>query len=76
MLKRELVCNKPLSRATNRTWPTISPAVRLRSRPMSAVMQNLQSTGHPTWLEMQTVSRSASGMRTVSIVRPSESFRR
>ena len=34
-------------------------------------MQNLQSTGHPTWLEIQTVSRSSSGIRTVSMVRPS-----
>ena len=34
-------------------------------------MQNLQSTGQPTWLEMQMVSRSPSGMRTVSTVRPS-----
>ncbi len=39
-------------------------------------MQNLQSTGHPTWLEMQMVSRSPSGMRTVSTVRPSSSRRR
>ena len=37
------------------TWPTISPAVRFRSRPIRAVRQNLQSTGQPTWLEMQTV---------------------
>ena len=34
-------------------------------------MQNLQSTGQPTWLEMQMVSRRPSGMRTVSTVRPS-----
>ena len=39
------------------------PAVRLRSRPSSAVMQNLQSTAQPTWLEMQMVSRSPSGMQ-------------
>ena len=72
MLKRLLSpCQQAIVLATNSTWPTISPAVSDRSSPISAVMQNLQSTGHPTWLEIQTVSRSPSGIRTVSTVRPS-----
>ncbi len=71
MLSRPPSWRSWLSRDTRRTWPTISPAVRLRSSPSSAVMQNLQSTGQPTWVEMQMVSRSPSGMSTVSTVRPS-----
>src|ERR1019366_7100927 len=46
--------------AATKTCPTISPAVRLRSNPSFAVMQNLQSTAHPTWLEIQIVARSQS----------------
>src|SRR5208337_2967493 len=42
---------------TARTWPTISPGVRLRLRPRRAVMQNLQSTAQPTWEETQMVAR-------------------
>ena len=35
---------------------------------MSAVRQNLQSTGQPIWLEMHIVSRFSSGMSTASMV--------
>ena len=59
--------------ATRSTWPAISPAVRLRSRPISAVRQNPQFTGQPTWVEMQMVDRSPSGIHTVSTVLPSAS---
>ena len=64
------------SRTIYITWPTISPAVRLRSSPISAVRQNLQSTGQPTWLEMQIVSRAASGIKTASTDRLSWRRRR
>src|SRR3989442_1468970 len=37
---------------------TISPAVRFRFTPSSAVRQNWQSTAQPTWLETQIVARS------------------
>ena len=57
----------------NSTCPTISPAVKFRSNPMSAVRQNLQFTGHPTWLEMHRVSRPVSGISTASMVRRSSS---
>ena len=49
------------SRATN-TWPTISAAVRLRTRGMVPVWQNEQFRVQPTWLETQSVPRSDSGM--------------
>ena len=49
------------SRATI-TWPTISPAVRLRTRRCVPVWQNEQLSVQPTWLETQSVPRSASGM--------------
>src|SRR5664280_3058719 len=45
------------SLSTARIWPTISPALRLRFNPSSAVMQNAHSTAHPTWLETQMVAR-------------------
>src|SRR5579862_2289753 len=45
------------SLSTAQTCPTISPAVRLRFTPRSAVKQNWQSTAHPTWLEIQIVDR-------------------
>ncbi len=44
--------------STAHTCPTISPAVRLRLIPSSAVRQNWQSTAQPTWLETQIVARS------------------
>ena len=45
------------SRNTAITWPTISPALRLRFTPSNAVRQNWQFTAHPTWLETQIVDR-------------------
>src|SRR5579863_8071736 len=47
----------PWSFSTAQTCPTISPAVRFRFTPSSAVKQNWQSTAHPTWLEIQIVDR-------------------
>ena len=44
------------------TWPTISPAVRLRTRRWVPVWQNEQVSVQPTWLETQSVPRSVSGM--------------
>ena len=49
------------SRATI-TWPTISPAVRLRTRRCVPVWQNVQLSVQPTWLETHSVPRSVSGM--------------
>ena len=49
------------SRATI-TWPTISPAVRLRTRRWVPVWQNEQLSVQPTWLETHKVPRSLSGM--------------
>ena len=45
------------SLSTARIWPTISPALRLRFSPSSAVMQKAHSTAQPTWLETQMVAR-------------------
>ncbi len=73
MFRRSPSTARALSRATSSTWPTISPAVRFRSRPSIAVRQNRQPTAHPTWLEMQIVCRSSSGISTVSTVRLSSS---
>jgi len=43
----------------------------LRSRPLSPLAQKAQRTAHPTWLEMQSVWRSLSGMETDSRIWPS-----
>ena len=44
------------------TWSTISPAVRCRASPMVPVMQKVQPSAQPTWVETQSVLRSGSGM--------------
>ena len=49
------------SRATI-TWPTISSAVRLRTRRCVPVWQKEQVSVQPTWLETHSVPRSVSGM--------------
>ena len=49
------------SRATM-TWPTISPAVRLRTSRCVPVWQNEQVSVQPTWLETHSVPRSVSGI--------------
>ena len=49
------------SRATM-SWPTISPAVRLRTSFCVPVWQNVQVSVQPTWEEMHSVPRSDSGM--------------
>jgi len=48
------------------TWPTISPAVRLRTSRIVPVWQKRQLSVQPTWLETHSVPRSASGMNTIS----------
>ena len=58
------------SRATI-TWPTISPAVRLRTSRCVPVWQNEQLSVQPTWLE--THKRAALGIRDIDaldFVRP------
>jgi hypothetical protein len=54
-----------------RTWPTISPALRLRLSPWRAVRQKRQPRAHPTWLDTHRVLWSSSGMSTDSMLRPS-----
>ena len=60
MLKRR--SSMPSSRASTRTWPAISPAVRLRSSPIFPVRQNAHFIAHPTCVEMQKVWAGVSGM--------------
>ncbi len=45
-----------------KTCPTISSAVRLRTSFWVPVWQKVQASVQPTWLEMQSVPRSSSGM--------------
>ena len=70
----------------------ISPAVKFLRKPIDAVAQNLQSSGHPTCVETQRVNRcrftsssssssglsnaARGGMRTLSIRFPSLSSKR
>ena len=56
-----------------RTWPTISPAVRLRPAPQKPVTQKAHASAQPAWLERQSVRRVRSGMSTASIEAPSAS---
>ena len=60
MLKRS--SRSPSAVATTRTWPTISPALRLRVKPIVPVRQNAQAIAHPTCVEMQMVMPGESGM--------------
>ena len=59
------------SRARTRTWPAISPAVRLRAIPILPVRQNAHCIAHPTCVETQKVIERVSGMKTDSICLPS-----
>ena len=59
--------------ASTRTWPTISPADRFRTRPILPVRQNAHAIAHPTCVDMQKVMAGVSGMNTDSIWRPSAS---
>src|SRR6185503_6603262 len=52
------------------SWPMISPTRRSRLKPWRPVEQNLQSSAQPTWEETQSVPRSSSGMKTVSMPFP------
>ena len=55
----------PVIRARSRatiTWPTISPAVRLRTSRCVPVWQNEQFSVQPTCEETHSVPRSVSGM--------------
>ena len=63
----------PSSRSSTRTWPTISPAVRLRMMPMRPVRQNAHFIAQPTCVEMQNVCDGVSGMKTDSMRWPSAS---
>ena len=49
------------SRATS-NWPTISAGSRLRTSFWVPVWQKRQVSVQPTWLETQSVPRSASGI--------------
>ena len=52
----------PMRSRASRIWPTISAASRLRTSRCVPVWQNEQVSVQPTWLEMHSVPRSASGM--------------
>ena len=52
------------------TCPMISATVRSRLKPWRPVEQNLQSRAQPTCEETQSVPRSSSGMKTVSMPFP------
>ena len=58
-------------RASRRTWPAISDAVRCRRSPILPVRQNAQPIAQPTWVETQNVCFGVSGMKTDSICLPS-----
>ena len=60
-----------------RNCSSISPLVRFRLKPMSAVRQKAQAILQPTWLDIQIVLRPSPSERiTHSVKRPSESSMR
>ncbi len=61
-LSRSAPSHSPSRSRATITWPTISPAVRLRTSRCVPVWQNEQVSVQPTWLERQSVPRSVSGM--------------
>ena len=64
----------PRARIRAITWPTISPAERLRRMPMAPVAQKVQPMAQPTWLLMHRVTRglrTSRGMCTASMRSPS-----
>ena len=69
MLKRRSC--RSSSRASTRTCPAISPAVRCRANPIFPVRQNRQPIAQPTWVDTQKVIAGVSGMNTDSMPRPS-----
>ena len=52
----------PMRSRASRIWPTTSAASRLRTSRCVPVWQKEQVSVQPTWLEMHSVPRSASGM--------------
>src|SRR5688572_33438301 len=64
---------RSVAAARTRTWPAISPAVRLRTSPILPVRQNTHDIAHPTCVEMQNVIDGVSGLKTDSIWRWSAS---
>src|SRR5665213_1101295 len=58
----DLRCQSPRRSRAIINWPTISPAVRLRTRRWVPVWQNEQFSVQPTWLETHRVPRPVSGM--------------
>ena len=64
--------HSPRASRASMTWPTISPGVRLRTRRIVPVWQKRQFRVQPTWLDTQSVPRSASGMKTISNSWPSD----
>ena len=55
-------CQSPRRSRASSTWPTISPAVRLRTSRWVPVWQNEQVSVQPTWLDTHRVPRPSSGM--------------
>ena len=58
----------------NITWPTISEEDKFLTNLWVPVWQNLHVSVQPTWLEIQRVPLSSSGIHTVSTSFPSSSF--
>ena len=65
------VGHSPSASRASMTWPTISPAARLRTQGWVPVWQNEQFSVQPTCEETQSAPRSSSGMNTVSASLPS-----
>ena len=65
------VGHSPSASRASIAWPTISPAVRLRTQGWVPVWQNEQFSVQPTCEETQSAPRSSSGMNTVSASLPS-----
>jgi hypothetical protein len=63
--------HSPSASRASITWPTISPASKLRTSFIVPVWQKRQLSVHPTWLDTHKVPRSASGMKTISKSWPS-----
>src|SRR4030042_991561 len=61
---------------TDRIWLRISETERSLFHPILPVRQNLHPMAHPTCIERQRVRRFLSGIETLSIRFPSQSWKR
>ena len=68
--RRAVPISASSTRLAHHSWPMISLVFRLRLKPWCPVEQKRQFTTQPAWLEMHSVPRSSSGMKTVSMALP------